>query len=173
MVLQMLWHGSHVANWLGILSEGLRIAPPEVASNGRTFGKGLYFTDKVSKAQAYCHCRPVASSSTSNPCVFLLSEVALGECKELVNSDDNAKQFVHVAAGGRNREEGYDSCKGVGSCCPDPRGDVMDDEGTVWPLGKPVQPAERTGLHHSEYIIYNANQTRMRYVVLAKSNGFC
>ncbi|RLN90208.1 hypothetical protein BBJ28_00001885, partial [Nothophytophthora sp. Chile5] len=55
---QILWHGSHLANWLGILTEGLRIAPPEVASNGRTFGKGLYFTDKVTKAQAYCHCRP-------------------------------------------------------------------------------------------------------------------
>jgi poly [ADP-ribose] polymerase len=168
----MLWHGSHVANWLGILSEGLRIAPPDVASNGRTFGKGLYFTDKVSKAQAYCHCRPVASGSSASPCVFLLSEVALGSCKELVNSDDNAKQFVHVSSGGRAKDEAFDSCKGVGSCCPDPRGDVMDDEGAVWPLGKPVQPKERTGLHHSEYIIYNAHQTRMRYVVLAKSCGF-
>ncbi|KAG6610687.1 putative poly [ADP-ribose] polymerase 2 [Phytophthora cinnamomi] len=105
----ILWHGSHLANWLGILSEGLRIAPPEVASNGRTFGKGLYFTDKVTKAQAYCHCRP---TNGHNQCVFALSEVA---------------------------------------------------------LGKPVQPEERTGLHHSEYIIYNPSQTRMRYVVLARS----
>lgn len=164
----MLWHGSHVSNWMGILTDGLRIAPPDVASNGRTFGKGLYFTDKVSKAQAYCHCRPAASGGASQ-CVFLLNEVALGESKEMVNSDDNARQYVHATAGGRTKQGQFQSCKGVGSCCPDPRGDVLDDHGAVWPLGKPVQPKDRTGLHHSEYIIYNPHQTRMRYVVLARS----
>ncbi|KAE8876209.1 hypothetical protein PF005_g15630 [Phytophthora fragariae] len=163
---RILWHGSHLANWLGILSEGLRIAPPEVASNGRTFGKGLYFTDKVTKAQAYCHCRP---TNGHNQCVFALSEVALGESKEMLNSDDNAKQFVHTGAGGRAKGAYYHSCKGVGSCRPDSAGEVVDVHGAVWPVGKPVQPEERTGLHHSEFIIYNANQTRMRYVVLAKS----
>ncbi|EGZ11926.1 hypothetical protein PHYSODRAFT_352149 [Phytophthora sojae] len=163
---RILWHGSHLANWLGILSEGLRIAPPEVASNGRTFGKGLYFTDKVTKAQAYCHCRP---TNGHNQCVFALSEVALGESKEMLNSDDNAKQFVHTGAGGRAKGAYYHSCKGVGSCRPDSAGEVVDIHGAVWPVGKPVQPEERTGLHHSEYIIYNPNQTRMRYVVLARS----
>lgn len=163
---RILWHGSHLANWLGILSEGLRIAPPEVASNGRTFGKGLYFTDKVTKAQAYCHCRP---TNGHNQCVFALSEVALGESKEMMNADDNAKQFVHTGAGGRAKGAHYHSCKGVGSCRPDSAGEVVDIHGTIWPVGKPVQPDERTGLHHSEYIIYNPNQTRMRFVVLAKS----
>ncbi|OWZ07726.1 Poly ADP-ribose [Phytophthora megakarya] len=163
---RILWHGSHLANWLGILSEGLRIAPPEVASNGRTFGKGLYFTDKVTKAQAYCHCRP---TNGHNQCVFALSEVALGESKEMLNSDDNAKQFVHTGAGGRAKGAYYHSCKGVGSCRPDSAGEVADIHGAIWPVGKPVQPEERTGLHHSEYIIYNPNQTRMRYVVLARS----
>ncbi|CAI5725203.1 unnamed protein product [Hyaloperonospora brassicae] len=163
---RILWHGSHLANWSGILSEGLRIAPPEVASNGRIFGKGLYFTDKVTKAQAYCHCRP---TNGHNQCVLALSEVALGACKEMLNSDDNAKQFVHTASGGRANEAYYHSCKGVGSCRPDSSGDVVDVHGAVWPLGKSVQPEKRTGLHHSEYIIYNPNQTRMRYVVLARS----
>ncbi|ETO80778.1 hypothetical protein F442_04841 [Phytophthora nicotianae P10297] len=163
---RILWHGSHLANWLGILSEGLRIAPPEVASNGRTFGKGLYFTDKVTKAQAYCHCRP---TNGHNQCVFALSEVALGESKEMLNSDDNAKQFVHTGAGGRAKGAYYHSCKGVGSCRPDSAGEVADVHGAIWPVGKPVQPEERTGLHHSEYIIYNPSQTRMRYVVLARS----
>ncbi|CAH0521336.1 unnamed protein product [Peronospora belbahrii] len=163
---RILWHGSHLANWSGILSEGLQIAPPEVASNGRTFGKGLYFTDKVTKAQAYCHCRP---TNGHNQCVFALSEVALGKSKEMLNSDDNAKQFVHTGAGGRAKGAYYHSCKGVGSCRPDPTGEVLDTHGAIWPVGKPVQPEERTGLHHSEYIIYNPNQTRMRYVVLARS----
>lgn len=26
---KLLWHGSRISNWYGILSQGLRIAPPE------------------------------------------------------------------------------------------------------------------------------------------------
>ena len=34
----LLWHGSRMTNWVGILSQGLRIAPPEapVVSCGET-----------------------------------------------------------------------------------------------------------------------------------------
>lgn len=28
---KLLWHGSRLTNWGGILSQGLRIAPPEVS----------------------------------------------------------------------------------------------------------------------------------------------
>ena len=31
---QLLWHGSRLTNWVGILSQGLRIAPPEAPSTG-------------------------------------------------------------------------------------------------------------------------------------------
>eukprot|EP01114_Cavostelium_apophysatum_P017118 TRINITY_DN5010_c0_g1_i1.p1 TRINITY_DN5010_c0_g1~~TRINITY_DN5010_c0_g1_i1.p1 ORF type:complete len:839 (+),score=296.05 TRINITY_DN5010_c0_g1_i1:94-2610(+) len=37
---QLLWHGSRVTNWVGILSQGLRIAPPEAPVTGYMFGKG-------------------------------------------------------------------------------------------------------------------------------------
>ena len=30
---QLLWHGSRLTNWMGILSQGLRIAPPEAPGN--------------------------------------------------------------------------------------------------------------------------------------------
>lgn len=30
----LLWHGSRMSNWAGILSQGLRIAPPEAPSTG-------------------------------------------------------------------------------------------------------------------------------------------
>lgn len=161
-----MWHGSRLSNWLGILTDGLRIAPPEVASNGRIFGKGIYFTDKASKAQAYCH---VSARHGQSKCIFVLSEVALGDVKEMVSSDENAKRWVHVSCGGHTKASAYHSCKGVGTCRPDASGDVVDKDGAVWPLGKPVQTAEATGLSHSEYIIYNPAQARMRYVVVAKS----
>ena len=37
----LLWHGSRLANWAGILGQGLRIAPPEAVVSGYMFGKGL------------------------------------------------------------------------------------------------------------------------------------
>ena len=37
---QLLWHGSRTTNFVGILSQGLRIAPPEAPATGYMFGKG-------------------------------------------------------------------------------------------------------------------------------------
>ncbi len=39
---QLLWHGSRLTNYAGILSQGLRIAPPEAPSTGYMFGKVSY-----------------------------------------------------------------------------------------------------------------------------------
>jgi len=45
-----LWHGSRITNFVGILSQGLRIAPPEAPASGYAFGKGLYFADMFEKS---------------------------------------------------------------------------------------------------------------------------
>lgn len=37
---QLLWHGSRITNYGGILSHGLKIAPPEAPVTGYMFGKG-------------------------------------------------------------------------------------------------------------------------------------
>jgi poly [ADP-ribose] polymerase len=42
---KLLWHGSRFSNFVGILSQGLRIAPPEAPVSGYRFGKGVYFAD--------------------------------------------------------------------------------------------------------------------------------
>ena len=39
---KLLWHGSRVTNYAGILSQGLRIAPPEAPVTGYMFGKGKF-----------------------------------------------------------------------------------------------------------------------------------
>lgn len=39
---KLLWHGSRVTNFAGILSQGLRIAPPEAPVTGYMFGKGTF-----------------------------------------------------------------------------------------------------------------------------------
>ena len=45
---RLLWHGSRVTNYVGILSQGLRIAPPEAPVNGYAFGKGVYLVSHTS-----------------------------------------------------------------------------------------------------------------------------
>jgi poly [ADP-ribose] polymerase len=58
----MLWHGSRICNYVGILNQGLRIAPPEAPSSGYLFGKGIYFADRIQKSAPYC--QPSKENST-------------------------------------------------------------------------------------------------------------
>lgn len=73
---KLLWHGSRTTNLAGILSQGLRIAPPEAPVTGYMFGKGIYFADMVSKSANYCCTTP-----NNNTGVLLLCEVALGDVR--------------------------------------------------------------------------------------------
>ncbi len=75
---KLLWHGSRFSNFVGILSQGLRIAPPEAPSTGYLFGKGVYFADIIGKSFPYA-C-PYLSKGVG---IYILAEVALGETREL------------------------------------------------------------------------------------------
>jgi predicted DNA-binding WGR domain protein len=150
---QMLWHGSRTTNFMGILSQGLRIAPPEAPATGYMFGKGVYFADVSSKSANYCN------ASTTNPHgILILCEAALGTTKDLTNALYMDKP-----------QPGSDSTKGVGKSCPNPAASVVVD-GVTWPMGK-VGPAAGVGatvLLYPEYIVYNVAQCRMRYLVRIK-----
>ena len=71
---RLLWHGSRTTNYGGILSQGLRIAPPEAPVNGYAFGKGVYLADISSKSAQYC--QPGMSGGTA---LLLLIEAELGK----------------------------------------------------------------------------------------------
>lgn len=73
---KLLWHGSRLTNFAGILSQGLRIAPPEAPVTGYMFGKGIYFADMVSKSANYCCTSPQQPTG-----LLLLCEVALGDVR--------------------------------------------------------------------------------------------
>lgn len=72
--INLLWHGSRLTNFVGILSQGLRIAPPEAPVSGYMFGKGVYFADCVTKSANYCY-----TNRSDNTGLMLLCEVALGK----------------------------------------------------------------------------------------------
>jgi len=84
----LLWHGSRITNFVGILSQGLRIAPPEAPVTGYMFGKGVYFADMVSKSANYC-----GTSRESNIGLLLLCDVALGEMNDKFYADYNASNL--------------------------------------------------------------------------------
>eukprot|EP01062_Namystynia_karyoxenos_P030512 TRINITY_DN2278_c0_g4_i1.p1 TRINITY_DN2278_c0_g4~~TRINITY_DN2278_c0_g4_i1.p1 ORF type:complete len:590 (+),score=213.39 TRINITY_DN2278_c0_g4_i1:67-1770(+) len=151
----MLWHGSRLSNWMGILSQGLRVAPPEAPSTGYMFGKGLYFADVVSKSANYCHC-----SRGKDEGLLLLSEVALGNSLDLSEA-----RFIERLPPGLN------SVKGFGRYVPrDLSHRPEGPEGPVWPTG-PMADADLAGpttLLYNEYVVYDVAQVRMRYLVRLK-----
>lgn len=74
----MLFHGSAMTNMLGILAQGLRIAPPEAPSTGYMFGKGIYFADSFKKSSSYTRGHETK--------LMFLCEVALGNILKLYDS---------------------------------------------------------------------------------------
>lgn len=160
---KLLWHGSRTTNFGGILSQGLRIAPPEAPVNGYMFDKGIYLADVVSKSANYC-CH-YASDNTG---LLLLCEAQLGDpMLELINADYRAAE--------RCKAGGHLATKGSGRTAPH----QWEDAGVVHPDLKGVQMPKVTGkednitkdlmpsavLQYNEYIVYSVNQVKLRYLV--------
>ena len=103
---RLLWHGSRTTNYGGILSQGLRIAPPEAPVNGYAFGKGVYLADISSKSAQYCV--PGMSGGTG---LLLLIEAELGKpMYEIPTGNSMAEDEA--------RKHGAISTLGVGRTAP-------------------------------------------------------
>ncbi|CAK7274673.1 hypothetical protein SEPCBS119000_006292 [Sporothrix epigloea] len=156
---RLLWHGSRVTNFGGILGQGLRIAPPEAPVSGYMFGKGIYLADMSSKSAGYC-----ASSISGGTGLLLLCEAKLGSPLQKLtqasyNAGDDAKAKGLFATLGQGRTAPplwkdasavHDTLKGV----------QMPDVSSL-PTDTNVPNA---GLYYNEYIVYNVNQVRLRYL---------
>jgi len=151
---KLLWHGSRLTNFAGILSQGLRIAPPEAPVTGYMFGKGVYFADMVSKSANYC----CASKSTG---LMLLCEVMTGEENHLLHADYHAGDLA--------KSNNKDCTKGRGRTEPDPTKSAYTKDGIEVPYG-PAVPVdlEDGSLLYNEYIVYDVAQIRMRYLIKMK-----
>ncbi|KAL3985863.1 Poly(ADP-ribose) polymerase catalytic domain family protein [Acanthocheilonema viteae] len=147
----LLWHGSRITNYAGILSQGLRVAPPEAPMTGYMFGKGIYFADLVSKSANYCY-------ALNTEGFILLCEVALGEIQEEVNAKSIAKP-----------NKGKHSVKGLGQTIPDPSEYFVTEDGVTIPMGKPIDTNRQDlTLLYNEYIVYDVAQVEIKYLVRAK-----
>lgn len=145
---------------MGILSEGLKIAPSDAPVTGYMFGKGLYFADVVSKAANYCH------ASNENPeGILLLCEVALGNMYQIFK----AKSF-------KQPPKYYHSVYGVGRMQTNPEKKIVDDEGVSINLGEVINNEElnRNGMEsdliYNEYVVYDVSQVNIKYLINVKFN---
>ena len=177
---KLLWHGSGVGNFAGLLSQGLRIAPPEADVRGHMFGKGIYAADQFAKSIAYCspgmqpqfnmrgagrgHQQQQQQQRQSARTVCLiLAEMALGV-------EYRPTESVYL----EKPKPGTDSTLGMGRRMPDPEQSLHSVDGLEVPCGPIVdrpepEAADRDGrgfmLDMDEFIVYDEAQVRMRYIV--------
>lgn len=143
---RLLWHGSRRSNFISILSQGLRVAPPEAPVQGYMFGKGIYFADVYSKSRAYC------ASGNMEATYMLLCDVSLGN-----------PYPSHQAHYMEEPQAGTNSTWGVGQSHPSWENACYEPGGAQVP--GPMKDGRGGGLGHSEFIVYDPAQVRMRYLV--------
>ena len=155
---KLLWHGSRITNWAGIMSGGLRVAPPEAPVTGYMFGKGLYFADMVSKSTNYCF-----ASRDAPVGVAVLCDVALGEQYERLKAEYEAPA--------KAKKQGKHSTWGRGKTVPDPKAEraFPGDSGLKVPLGPSTEVKSlNSALLYNEYIVYDPRQVQQKFVLQLK-----
>ena len=143
---KLLWHGTRISNYVGILSQGLRIAPPEAPSSGYLFGKGLYFADMSSKSCDYCY--PV-----NNIGLILLCEVALGNIEKRFSTDYSLPNTMN---------KGNNSILGVGKIYPSDG--IFVEKNLFIPCEK-VSVNNEYAVSFDEFIVYDVRQVKLRYLL--------
>jgi len=163
---KLLWHGSRLSNYGGILSQGLRIAPKEAPVTGYMFGKGVYFADSVSKSANYCF-----AENKKEPGLLLLCEVALGKEYERLKAE-----YV-VPQGGSERNlqgavelpEDCQSTKGCGKFCAEDWTEklpgIMVPDSKLKMSPKNLMKVRGGSLLYNEYIVYDVSQVKVKYLV--------
>ncbi|KAJ4201266.1 hypothetical protein NW767_006915 [Fusarium falciforme] len=160
---RLLWHGSRCTNFGGILSQGLRIAPPEAPVSGYMFGKGIYLADMSSKSAGYC-----CSYISNGHALLLLCEAELGDPLQKLTQAD-------YDAGDNAKAKGMHSTWGQGNTGPSKwvdAGFVHESlKGIKMPDTK-VKPGptnvKNASLYYNEYICYDIAQVKLRYLLRVK-----
>jgi len=136
---RLLFHGSRLSNYVGILSQGLRIAPPAAPVTGYMYGKGVYFADAAAKSAEYC--RTSAELPTG---LLLVCAVDMGEEQLRLTAGEYVTPERLLAAGADATH-------------------ALSDFG---PTGE--RQRDDTVLRHAEHIIYSTDRAAFRYLVQLK-----
>ena len=148
----LLWHGSRLTNWVSILKQGLRIAPPEAPVTGYMFGKGVYFADCFTKSANYCFVNGKGRG------VLALCEVELGEPLTFLHADGDAPkklgtQYGSTFAEGQHRPAGIKHVDGLRV----PHGPMVAADSP--------KPGMSRSLLYNEFIVYDTSKVNIKYVL--------
>lgn len=155
-----LFHGTRAANLMGILSTSIKLPHnlgPNVVLTGAMFGPGVYF-GQYSKSLQYSMSRFGGTRNKGNSSYLFICDVALGNI-EMLNSSRNSYQ-----------SKGYNSVMGVGQ-------DAFYEDTYIRGIGGTKDfkipksvflrkfGGKQSSLLHNEYIVYNQERYRIRYLI--------
>ena len=104
---RLLYCGARLTDFPGILSQGLRLPPPEAPVQGYAWGKGVCFADASEKATQRCF-----QEVTDKTLVIMMCEVELGTPMYQLNIED-------YSAEARAKELGCYSTYATGCIAPE------------------------------------------------------
>jgi len=142
---KLLFHGTRTTNFLGILTNGLRLPNSSQVVNGAALGYGIYFADSISKSFNYTTCKAGEIG------YVLLCEVALGNKPHIVTHApfDNRPPISFTSRFAKG-EYGY------------------EDEMAFIPKSSLIDKKINSGFIYNEYCVYDVNHYRIRYVLELK-----
>jgi len=109
----------------------------------------VYFADLAGKSSNYC-CTHLSKGVG----LFVVCEVALGKCQELKRPNCDADILP----------PGINSTHAIGYRRPDPNESITISKDVEVPCGK-IQNYSEGGMGANEFVVYNTNQIKMRYIV--------
>lgn len=147
---KLLWHGTKSTKISSILANGFQL--PDPSERGLMFGPGIYFSNCVSKAANYCNTDAKVSNG-----VLLLCEIALGNMLEKYRAQNDLIKLP----------DGKHSVFGRGVLTPEPNEVKIISQDVKVPYGKliTVDVGRNAKLLHDEFIVYDANQIKIRYLL--------
>jgi len=149
----LLFHGSRMPNFVGILTEGLRIPQATQVSNGSVLGMGIYFANCVTKSFNYCGTCGICETG-----VMLVCEVALGTSQTVTQATFDTRPPAQ-----------FDSRTALGKNTPVVQAGkttTIEENEVLVPYGKiDVSTQPSSSFMYDEFVIFNTAQYRIRWVV--------
>jgi ankyrin repeat protein/predicted DNA-binding WGR domain protein len=164
--VKLLWHGTRTENVMGILFQGLKIAPVDASRTGSRLGDGIYFTDSFKYASQFCS--DFSSFSSNQSSFVFLGEIVLGKMQKVYGANEIKPITKELM-----------SIKGIGKMTPNKNQRIYLSNGTVVPAGKPIMKYEKPPnseshwfqFEQNEYVILNKGQVKLRYLVEFDNQG--
>jgi len=149
---RLLWHGTNIAVVAPIVTSGLRIMPH---SGGRV-GSGIYLAAMQEKSSQY-----TSGYGSKFACMFLC-ESALGKVHKITEDGHHASSL-------KKAPKGFDSVHAVGTITPKTWKNMdLDGKNVKVAQDTAVDSGVQSSFHHDEFLVYNEEQVRLRYILTVK-----